>query len=905
MESEISLSVEEVDNLHRSTKIQKQVLGISPQADHVAPTVASVEPSSPERSLFSTSIGLRLERKVVSYRYVCSSLGYSHISNNDDDSSGLEKKCLCIPWKRAVIVKLLGKKIGLRLLQTRLSKLWQTTSSMEVIDLENDYFLVQFGNLDDLNHVLENGPWMIMDHYLVIQKWRPEFFPFEDNLRRVAVWVRVPGLPVEYYDSKVLRRIGNSLGHTIKVDANTLRQKSDAMGEVCTDRAKFARLCVEQPWKTFLFSSKWMFLARWRVMALGPWMLVQKGGRRPPYFPGGGGGNLVVNHGKNPLIKDKKSGGSHFDILQKSADLEGPVDLIVPTRTDNPSNSPSVMPKSASVKRPVVPHDSVKSQKKGVSTSDTSKSPKRNNCPTSSAAVKGKKGTWPFVSPGDSGDRGRVSIDNLLQNLNMGLGQNLLGRAHASSCQPPDKRNCDPLPLDPPELLGPHVSSTTVSKSTDTGDADLSEDSVVLRDLATVDLDDSKTSETIKDVSTGDGTWLYDRFSHLLPSHTVEEIVARMAGNEAIGEDRLIWNRSHDGTFSTKSAYEGICYFPLVANDLKWKNLWHWSGPTQAKYFLWLVVKGGLKTNCLRSEHGLAASDTCPLCGSRVETDKHILWECVKVRAVWEAVLGVQPHMSAPGTSLATWVFQNVSHSRDLGDGLLWSLVFGIACWILWSSRNEVVFQQSIWDAQRITHRILVAAHNFVRYSRMDGGHLHRSRSHVVRKIIWSPPQHDWMKWNLDGSVVGQSRRSASGGVLRDGSGRWISGFTRNVGRSSVTLVELWAFKDAIDISISKRLSSIWLESDSSTAVNFVLNGVPSHHPCFSLISSIRSSLNSFPHYVVSHIHREGNSVADALARLGHSFPLGLHIFSIVPPSVSTLLLADVSGVGFSRLTSV
>ncbi|KAJ1410052.1 hypothetical protein SESBI_22287 [Sesbania bispinosa] len=219
MENEISLSVEEVDNLHRSTKKQKQVPGISPQADHVAPTVASAEPSSPKRSLFSTSTGLRLERKVVSYRDVCSGLGYGHISNNDDDSSGsgfdtesegseeldsdeeflktldpfcpivklsrLDKKCLCIPWNRAMIVKLLGKKIGLRLLQTRLSKLWQTTSSMEVIDLENDYFLVRFGNLDDLNHVLENGPWMIMDHYLVIQKWCPEFFPFEDNLRRL------------------------------------------------------------------------------------------------------------------------------------------------------------------------------------------------------------------------------------------------------------------------------------------------------------------------------------------------------------------------------------------------------------------------------------------------------------------------------------------------------------------------------------------------------------------------------------------------------------------------------------------------------------------------------------------------------------------------------------------------
>lgn len=38
-------------------------------------------------------------------------------------------------------MKLLGKRVGLRFFQNRLMKMWQPVGTMDVIDLENDYFL--------------------------------------------------------------------------------------------------------------------------------------------------------------------------------------------------------------------------------------------------------------------------------------------------------------------------------------------------------------------------------------------------------------------------------------------------------------------------------------------------------------------------------------------------------------------------------------------------------------------------------------------------------------------------------------------------------------------------------------------------------------------------------------------
>ncbi|KAJ1381518.1 hypothetical protein SESBI_45068 [Sesbania bispinosa] len=150
------------------------------------------------------------------------------------DIKGIEKG-VPIPWKRALIVKLLGKSVGVRFMQGWLMKLWQPQRRMEVIDLDNDYFVIRFADWGDLNKVLEGGPWVIMGHYLVIQRWKPEFRPYEDELQRVSVWICVPGLPIEYYDDHVLWRIGDVVGKTLKVDANTSRFIEDEEGPTLND----------------------------------------------------------------------------------------------------------------------------------------------------------------------------------------------------------------------------------------------------------------------------------------------------------------------------------------------------------------------------------------------------------------------------------------------------------------------------------------------------------------------------------------------------------------------------------------------------------------------------------------------------------------------------------------------
>lgn len=80
---------------------------------------------------------------------------------------------------------------------------------INIIDLSNDYYLVNFSYDDDHNPVLANEHWFIYDHYLTLKEWSPDFHPASIPIENLAVWVRILGLPIEYYDTKILSFIGN------------------------------------------------------------------------------------------------------------------------------------------------------------------------------------------------------------------------------------------------------------------------------------------------------------------------------------------------------------------------------------------------------------------------------------------------------------------------------------------------------------------------------------------------------------------------------------------------------------------------------------------------------------------------------------------------------------------------
>ncbi|XP_062020661.1 uncharacterized protein LOC133737045 [Rosa rugosa] len=116
-----------------------------------------------------------------------------------------------------------------------LRRKWELKGGWQLIDFPNDFFIVKFNLEDDMNHALCGGPWILAGQTLVVRKWRPDFDPMNESIGKMALWVRIFGLPVKYFKDYVVAKIGKILGEVVKVDQLTLGQA----------RGKFARVCIE------------------------------------------------------------------------------------------------------------------------------------------------------------------------------------------------------------------------------------------------------------------------------------------------------------------------------------------------------------------------------------------------------------------------------------------------------------------------------------------------------------------------------------------------------------------------------------------------------------------------------------------------------------------------------------
>ena len=112
---------------------------------------------------------------------------------------------------------------------------WKPCGKLDYIDLEQDFILICFSLKEDYDRVLKKGPWFVGGHYLFIRKWEPNFKPSTASVSSVAVWVRFPELPIEYYEPSMLHDLGQIIGHVLRIDTRMAFES----------RGRFARICVQ------------------------------------------------------------------------------------------------------------------------------------------------------------------------------------------------------------------------------------------------------------------------------------------------------------------------------------------------------------------------------------------------------------------------------------------------------------------------------------------------------------------------------------------------------------------------------------------------------------------------------------------------------------------------------------
>ncbi|CAL1356744.1 unnamed protein product [Linum trigynum] len=103
-------------------------------------------------------------------------------------------------WSRAITFRVLDKSYPFAFIQRRIQKMWAKTGGVKIGDIGNGYFQAIFDSQLDYSRALYGGPWTVDDHYIVSEPWRLDFDPDYDVINRKTVWVRLPRLPLAYFD---------------------------------------------------------------------------------------------------------------------------------------------------------------------------------------------------------------------------------------------------------------------------------------------------------------------------------------------------------------------------------------------------------------------------------------------------------------------------------------------------------------------------------------------------------------------------------------------------------------------------------------------------------------------------------------------------------------------------------
>ncbi|KAK0586151.1 hypothetical protein LWI29_001876 [Acer saccharum] len=419
-----------------------------------------------------------------------------------------------------------------------------------------------------------------------------------------------------------------------------------------------------------------------------------------------------------------------------------------------------------------------------------------------------------------------------------------------------------------------------------------------LQDHAIIPLSSYHFSEKVSDYLYEE-EWNVQKLCVVLPWQIIHRILSTHAGSSHSGEDRVIWGLSNNGQFSVKSAYESI-----VANEevsiWKWDFLWKLKLPPRVQFFLWAVLHGKILTNEHRVSRGLTMDMTCSICNEGCENLVHVFKGCSAAVTIWEDICMGVTSTEAFNLDWSDWLHQNLKCSSKIMGSVPSYLLFAITLWFLWKWRCKAVFEPSFkypGGAGKIIS-------NYVEGWFKANGAAADKRDMRTCFIAWSPPDLDWVKLNVDGSLNPESGMISAGGIVRNHLKNWIGGFALNRGTGSILEAELWGIFEGLQFLWKAGFKKVVVESDSQIAVGLLTNSTHACHPLFSIIQSCKGLMSNKWCCIIRHVYREGNRVADGIAKLGHSLGLGITFFSDPPPQIFDYLEDDYTGLATARLVS-
>jgi ribonuclease HI len=177
---------------------------------------------------------------------------------------------------------------------------------------------------------------------------------------------------------------------------------------------------------------------------------------------------------------------------------------------------------------------------------------------------------------------------------------------------------------------------------------------------------------------------------------------------------------------------------------------------------------------------------------------------------------------------------------------------------------------------------------------------IHPPKPPSIKEVIWSPPPLGWLKCNSDGAF--DTITASCGGIFRNQQADFVIAFAERIRFKSAFLAELCGVMRSIELAKDKNWLNPWIETDSSLVVQAFKSKtvIPwavrnRWENCLLMITQMN--------FMISHIYREGNDIADSLANVGNSIDNVLY-FNEPPSCILNSLYRNKLGLPSYRFTS-
>ena len=109
----------------------------------------------------------------------------------------------------------------LRVVEIWANSHWSVCGQVSVVALRGSLFLFEFSTASAAQKVLEEGIRFLNGVRLSLDWWAPTMGCSRMEFQRDVSWVRIPGLPLQFWSMEFFKKVGDACGGFVVVDEET------------------------------------------------------------------------------------------------------------------------------------------------------------------------------------------------------------------------------------------------------------------------------------------------------------------------------------------------------------------------------------------------------------------------------------------------------------------------------------------------------------------------------------------------------------------------------------------------------------------------------------------------------------------------------------------------------------